>query len=124
LEAIPDRNIKIVMAVGIGAVIGFVILSRIISYLLAHHESKTISGLTGFILGSLVIIWPWKDKVYLQDGNGTFLLKDGEKIVSSYEWFLPSLDSSVLIALVLMLIGAFLVWLVEYLGTKTGKSEK
>jgi len=64
LEAIPDRNLKIILAVGIGAVIGFVILSRIISYLLAKHESKTISGLTGFILGSLVIIWPWKEKVY------------------------------------------------------------
>lgn len=121
LEAIPDRNIKIIIAVGIGAVVGFVVLSRIISFLLAKHESKTISGLTGFILGSLVIIWPWKEKVYLTDATGAFLLKKGEKIVSSYDWYLPTIDSSLIIAIALMIAGAVLVWLVEFLGNKSVK---
>ena len=121
LEAIPDRNLKIISAVGIGAVVGFIILSRIISYLLTNHENKTLSGLTGFIFGSLAIIWPWKDKVYLQDEGGSLLLKEGEKIVSGYEWFMPALDSSVVVAMLLMIAGAGLVWLVEYLGNKSSK---
>lgn len=119
LEAIPDRNIKIIAAVGIGAVIGFVILSRIISFLLDKHENKTISGLTGFILGSLVIIWPWKEKIYLQNATGEFLLKNGEKIVKSYEWFLPEMNGTLFIAIALMIAGAGLVWMVEYFGNKT-----
>ena len=122
LEAIPDRNLKIIIAVGIGAVIGFIILSRIISYLLAKHESKTISGLTGFILGSLAIIWPWKEKLYLKDDSGSFLLKEGKQIVSGYDWFLPEISSSMIIAIALMIAGALLVWLVEYLGNKTEKA--
>ncbi|MBC6400809.1 MAG: DUF368 domain-containing protein [Ekhidna sp.] len=119
LEAIPDRNLEIILAVGIGAVVGFIILSRIISYLLTKYENKTLSGLTGFIFGSLTIIWPWKEKVYLLDESGSLLLKDGEKVVSGYEWFLPEFDGSVLVAASLMIAGAVLVWLVEYLGNKT-----
>ena len=121
LEAIPDRDLRVIAGVGIGAVIGFVILSRIISFLLHNHESKTISGLTGFILGSLVIIWPWKQKVFLADSSGELLLKEGEKIVSGYDWYLPGFDSSVVVAMGLMIAGAALVWLIEFLGNKTKK---
>ncbi len=119
LEAIPDRNLKIVLAVGLGAIAGFIILSRIISYLLKNHENKTISGLTGFILGSLVIIWPWKDKVYLRDLDGEFLLRKGEKIVESYNWFIPGTEDALFTSLLLMIVGALLVWFVEYLGSKS-----
>lgn len=121
LEAIPDRDLRVIAAVGIGAVIGFVILSRIISFLLHNHESKTISGLTGFILGSLVIIWPWKQKVFLVDSSGELLLKEGEKIVSGYDWYIPGFDATVLVAMGLMIVGAGLVWLIEFLGNKTKK---
>ncbi len=118
LEAIPDRNLTIIVAVGFGAVAGFIVLSRIISYLLKNHESKTISCLTGFILGSLVVIWPWKEKVFLQSSNGDFLLRKGKKIVESYEWFLPGMEDSLILAIALMFVGGALVWGVEYLGSK------
>ncbi|MDE0470624.1 MAG: DUF368 domain-containing protein [Ekhidna sp.] len=119
LDAIPNRNLKIIFSVGIGAIIGFVVLSRLISYLLAKHENKTISGLTGFILGSLMLIWPWKKKVFLLDVNGDFFLKKGERVVSGYEWFLPSFNQSVFTAILLMLAGYGLVWLVEFLGRRS-----
>ncbi|MEM6735888.1 MAG: DUF368 domain-containing protein [Bacteroidota bacterium] len=118
LEAIPERNIKIIIAVGLGAVAGFIVLSRMISFLLKNHESKTIGGLTGFVLGSLVIIWPWKEKIYLKNENGEYLLKEGEKIVEGYDWFFPAIGNSLFISMVLMVFGAALVTLVEYLGNK------
>ncbi|MEM8939802.1 MAG: DUF368 domain-containing protein [Bacteroidota bacterium] len=118
LEAIPERNIKIIIAVGLGAVAGFIVLSRMISFLLKNHESKTIGGLTGFVLGSLIIIWPWKEKIYLKNENGEYLLKEGEKIVEGYDWFFPAIGNSLFISMVLMVFGAALVTLVEYLGNK------
>ncbi len=118
LDAIPNREVKVIAAVGIGAVIGFVILSRFISFLLDKHESKTISGLTGFIFGSLVIIWPWKHKVLLLDQNGDFLIRKGEKVVSGYDWFFPIPDFRFVVAVSLMVVGCVLVWFIEYLGSK------
>ncbi|MEM0940234.1 MAG: DUF368 domain-containing protein [Bacteroidota bacterium] len=118
LEAIPERNMKIIIAVGLGAIAGFIVLSRIISFLLKNHESRTIGGLTGFVLGSLVIIWPWKEKIHLKDERGEYLFRKGEKIVESYDWFFPVMGNSLFISIVLMIFGAALVALVEYLGNK------
>jgi len=119
LEAIPNREIRIIAAVGIGAVVGFIVLSRLISYLLSNYESKTISGLTGFILGSLILIWPWKKKIFLANENGEILIRKGEAVVANYHWYFPTFDQNVIIAIVLMLVGYALVWLIEYFGSKT-----
>ncbi len=116
LEAIPNRNIRIVATVGLGAIVGFVILSRVISFLSDRFKNETMSALTGFILGSLILIWPWKNSIYLLDENGSFLIRKGEKIVSGYNWFLPSFDSMVLVSILLLTIGFMLVWLLENYG--------
>ncbi len=37
-----------------------------------HHHDIAVSLITGFIVGSLVVIWPWKDTVYKQDAQGAY----------------------------------------------------
>ena len=86
------------------------------------YESPTLSGLTGFILGSLLIIWPWKSKEFMMDDTGQFLMKKGEKIVSGYNWQLPGLEWSSLLAVGMACLGILLVWFVESMGSKESKS--
>ncbi|MDQ8180098.1 DUF368 domain-containing protein [Pelagicoccus sp. SDUM812005] len=112
-------NLQIVAPFAIGAVVGFIILSRAISYLLHNFHDSTLSILTGFILGSLVIIWPWKNELHLTDEFGVFVLKDGEKIVQGYQWFVPSFsDTHTLIAIALILSGIVAVALLEMSAKK------
>lgn len=114
LQAVPDLNISIIIPFAIGGGIGFIVLSRVISYLLHHFHDVTLSTLTGFILGSLVIIWPWKSEVYLLDETGLPLLKDGENIVQGYEWFAPSFSvAETWISLALIVAGIASVALLE-----------
>ena len=40
--------------------LGLVIFSHIIAHLLKKYKDQTLSILTGFISGSLLIVWPWK----------------------------------------------------------------
>ena len=122
LEAIPNGNIKVIALVGIGAVIGFVILSRLISFLLDKHKDNTIGGLAGFILGSLIIIWPWKEKIYLTDETGVEILKKGKPVVQSYEWYLPDFDTVTMLAIGFAVIGFVLVYVIEKLGESQIKS--
>lgn len=122
LDAIPNGNIKIIALVGIGAVIGFVILSRLISFLLDKHKDNTIGGLAGFILGSLIIIWPWKEKIYLTDETGVEILKKGKPVVQSYEWYLPDFDTVTMLAIGFAVIGFVLVYVIEKLGESQIKS--
>lgn len=42
----------------LGACIGFIIFIKLINYLLKNYFSKTYSGIIGFILGSIVAIYP------------------------------------------------------------------
>ena len=46
----------------IGSIAGLVGFSNIISWLFTKFKDQLLALLTGFILGSLLIIWPWKEK--------------------------------------------------------------
>lgn len=116
LDAIPNRELKVIALVAIGAVLGFLILSHAISFLLGKHESPTIGSLTGFIFGSLLIIWPWKREILLTNSNGELLYKKGKTIVMGYEWLAPTFDQVGLVALCLILVGFVTTLALEKLG--------
>lgn len=89
LEAVPAFNLVVLLPVVAGSVAGFIILSRIISFLLEKIRDETIGLLTGFILGSLLTIWPWKVPKYLLDETGEIVIRKGKMIIEGYDWFLP-----------------------------------
>jgi putative membrane protein len=57
LNAVRTLDILSLLAVGLGAVVGLLGFSRILSWLLKHHEHVTVAALIGFMLGSLRRIW-------------------------------------------------------------------
>jgi len=114
LEAVPQLDIGILIPVVLGSGVGFILLSRVISFLLDRFRDSTIGLLTGFILGSLLIIWPWKKAVYLMDETGTFIMKNGKQIVESYEWFSPdAVNPETWYATIFILLGIGVVILIE-----------
>jgi len=122
LEAVPSFNVGILTPVIIGSVLGFIILSRLISFLLKHFHDGTVGVLTGFIAGSLLIIWPWKNPVYLKNNLGDFIIRKGEKVIADYDRYFPAFDSHMTwIALGFIILGIILVWGIESLGQKQSK---
>ncbi|MBR9999621.1 MAG: DUF368 domain-containing protein, partial [Cyclobacteriaceae bacterium] len=114
LEAVPAFNMRVLIPVVLGSAVGFIILSRVISYLLDNFRNSTIGLLTGFILGSLIIIWPWKQAIYLLNESGDVMLKKGKQIVESYEWFTPDLmNSETWVAGLFIMSGVIVVILIE-----------
>ena len=47
-----------------GALVGLVVFSRILSWLLDHYYEPTFLVLIGFLIGSLYVIWPFQDREY------------------------------------------------------------
>jgi len=92
LEAVPDFNLVILIPVVLGSIAGFIILSRVISFLLVKFRDETIGLLTGFILGSLLIIWPWKTPDYLLDEMGEVVVRKGMMIIEGYNWHMPQIQ--------------------------------
>ncbi len=121
IDSIQNANVKILAIVAIGAVAGFIILSRAISFLLDKYENVTISSLTGFIFGSLVTIWPWKTIVREEMMRGDKV----KEVIKGYEnWYFPEFNSFDLLLIVMMMLGFVMVWGVEFVGKKFGQTEE
>lgn len=118
IDAVNNRDIITLLPVVIGAGGGLILFSHFLSWIFKKYHDQTIAILTGFILGSLGILWPWKNEVFKLDTNGELLLKkSGEKIVAGYEWFIPSqLTSEVLIAILFMVLGIVSIIILEKLA--------
>lgn len=119
LKGIPELQWKIIAPVAIGCIIGFILLSRVISFFMKRFHNSTISVLTGFILGSLLIIWPWKNEVFLTSNTGELILKNGEGIVSGYDWVFPAANPQTFLGILFIAIGIFIVLLIERLAKTT-----
>ena len=110
IDAVNDLNLKILFPVAIGGAVGLLAFSHLLSWIFKNYRDITISVLTGFILGSMPIIWPWKNDVITYFGS--------KAKVTGYEYYLPELNLDFSIALVIMLIGAALIVLTEKMAKK------
>lgn len=61
LGAIHSRDFVTIAIVGSGAVVGLLSFSKVLKWLFSTYKNATLAGLTGFVIGSLNKIWPWKE---------------------------------------------------------------
>jgi putative membrane protein len=122
IEAISSKNLPIIGVFAIGCVIGLLSFSRVLKYLLDHFNAVTIAVLTGFLLGSLNKLWPWKITLesYVKHA-GT----PKEKIIPLVqENVLPQhfdTPPHLFMAIAMILIGFGLIFGLEYVATKLQK---
>jgi putative membrane protein len=61
MDAVGRLDIPILLIFLVGAIIGIISFSHLLSWLLKHKRDLTIALLTGFMIGSLNKVWPWKE---------------------------------------------------------------
>jgi putative membrane protein len=119
IDAVNNLDMDILIPVVIGAILGLLAFSHLLSWLLKKFKDQTISLLTGFILGSLSILWPWQREVFLQDEIGNQVFKDGEPIVVAYQRFWPeAMTTETIIAIAVILVGILSIWAIEKVAEK------
>ncbi len=114
LDAVHERDLKIVITVGLGAIFGLLSFAKLLKWMFTHYKNSTLSLLTGFIAGSLNKIWPWKEiletKLY---GEKLVVLK--EQNISPYAF---EGDPQIMFAILLAITGFSLIFILEKLATK------
>lgn len=113
IQAVKNLDFGILIPVAVGGIVGLLAFSHFLSWIYKKYRDMTISLLTGFILGSMPIIWPWKNEIITYFGN--------EAKTTGYEYFIPDIDIHFATALVILLLGAAIIVLTEKLAVK--KSE-
>ena len=113
IDAINNFRFDILLPVAIGAVAGLLGFSYLLSWIFKKFRDQTIALLTGFILGSLGVIWPWKRTIHMLDSVGDLILKKGQPVVEKYVMFFPQLNLEFFIALFIMILGVISIWIIE-----------
>lgn len=115
IDSVNELRFEVLIPIVIGAGVGLIAFSHLLSYIFKNFRDMTLAILSGFILGSLGLLWPWKVPVFKLDAAGEFLLKkSGAKIVEGYQWLLPeSLSTEVIFAILLIIGGIITIWVME-----------
>jgi len=60
---LSNLNIPVIIVFGIGCVVGILAFAKFLHWVLGKWEKQTMVLLLGFIVGSLIKVWPWQVEV-------------------------------------------------------------
>lgn len=63
ISGIKEFDVTVIGLFGIGCVLGLLSFSKLLKYMFTHFKAVVLALLSGFLLGSLLKVWPWKNKV-------------------------------------------------------------
>jgi|TARA_B110000967_G_scaffold18748_1_gene17560 putative membrane protein len=112
LDALNNRDFKTISIFMVGAIIGLLSFSKILKWLFANYKNYTLSVLTGFIIGSLNKIWPWKETLTWRTNSLGDKLPFKQQSVSPFSF---DGDVQLTMAIILAIVGFALILLMEKL---------
>lgn len=122
LHAVSTFKLDVVAVVGSGAIIGLLSFSNLLSWLLKKYHNMTIGLLSGFMIGSLNKVWPWKQTI------STFIDRHGVEKPLLQENILPGTyesilgqNSQLLFAVLLAIAGFLLIYVMEKFSPEENK---
>ena len=111
LGAISTFSLSILLPMALGCIVGLIVFSHVLAWVFKHYQDHTLALMTGFVVGSLVVIWPWKNAIVEQV---TRVGKPPKEVIVSYDWLMPSLSApGTWVAIALMLAGGISIALME-----------
>lgn len=122
LGAVSALQFGILLLFAFGAVTGIVSFSHLLSWLLKKHHTATVATLTGFMVGSLNKVWPWKEtlETYTDSYGAVHPLVEANISPAAFEQ-LTGTPSFLWQAILLCIFGFVLIFGLEYLGEKLNK---
>lgn len=113
-SAVHNKDFLKLFVFFMGCLVGLLSFSRLLKWLFSRYENATLVILTGFILGSLNKIWPWKNTLLSSTINGKeHIVKEASVLPKHYQG-----DPEIFIAIFLMISGFALILLMEKIAPK------
>ena len=105
-NAIGYLQFSVLVPFALGAATGLVLFSRFLSYLLHEHYRGTMLVITGILVASLWVIWPFQERIYGSAGSEQHLIASSP--------YIPGLSTpGLLFALGMIMAGLLLILLIH-----------
>lgn len=82
LTTFSTDSLIITSVFALGCLVGMMSISRVISWMFNHYKNVTLAVLTGFMIGSLNKIWPWRNTIQWIDKETGEILTNIENYVN------------------------------------------
>ena len=115
LEVLNNRDIKTILIIGAGAVIGLLSFSKLLKWLFEKYHRLTLAVITGFMIGSLNKIWPWKETLTFRTNSKGVQVPLNEESISPFNF---DGDPQLLQAITLMVFGILIILILEKISAK------
>ena len=114
IAAIKGLDFAVLSIFAAGCLVGIMTFSRILTWVFEHYRASLLSLLTGFMIGALVKVWPWKAVLSFR------LNSNGESVPFIDTPIAPwnHGDPQIFISIIVFLIGFFGVLWLDYQGKK------
>ena len=121
LAAVKDFDLLFLVVLALGAGCGLLVFSRLLHWLLQRFHGSTLATLTGFLFGSLVVVWPWKQVLdWTVSSSGEPRPAQQLPVMPTDYLIATGNDPRLTLCLVLMLLGFVCVWFVDRRWGKVG----
>ncbi len=124
LAAVSNLEISVILTFMVGAAVGIIAFSNVLSWLLKKYHNSTIAILAGFMVGSLNKVWPWKQitETFIDRHGEIKPLVEVNVSPSAFEKITGS-SSLVVEAVLLAIVGFALIFIIEGVSKKLAKSK-
>ena len=102
LNAVGHIELSIITPFIFGVITGLVVFSRLISYILEYFYQQTILFMTGLLIASLYVIWPFQNRFYE-------IIQNKEIMISSRPQIPELLSEQVFYSITMMIFGLLIV---------------
>ena len=114
LIALKSLDLVFILVFVVGAGCGLLCFSRVLHWLLRRFHQGTMAVLTGFLFGSLMVVWPWKRVLEWVEGSHGQLKPAQQFPVSPLDYQIyTGQDPQLWFCLSLMIVGFAVVWLIH-----------
>ncbi len=122
-NSIRLNTLKVLAVFTLGSTVGLVTLSHLLSYVLKHYKNNTTAIILGFIVGSLGVVWPWKETIYKTNSNLEFAIdSNGNKIITNYQRYIPDFTiAETWQAIVFIVLGISIILAIDWYGKRNKK---
>ena len=120
LEALNTRDYKMILIIGAGAIVGLLSFSKLLKWLFEKYHRLTLAIITGFMIGSLNKIWPWKVALTFRTNSKGVKIPLNEESISPFNF---DGDPQLSQAIGLMVIGVLIILILEKISIKKNKLE-